>query len=97
MHADEKLKASHFSQTRSEMSTLSEDEEYTLQEQRKIIHRVDRRLIVTCGVLYCISLMDRTNLGQAAIAGMKTELKLAVGFRYVGLHALVWSSMLTRS
>lgn len=75
--------------TPSKPSTLSGDEEYTLQEQRKIIHRVDRRLVVTCGVLYCVSLMDRTNLGQAAIAGMTAELKLAVGFRYVGLHTLI--------
>ena len=43
--------------------------EFTATEQRKIIHRVDRRLVVTVGVLYCISLMDRTNLSAAAIAG----------------------------
>jgi hypothetical protein len=43
--------------------------EYTHAEQRKIIHRIDRRLVVTVGVLYCISLMDRTNLSAASIAG----------------------------
>lgn len=43
--------------------------EFTPAEQRKIIHRIDRRLVVTVGVLYCISLMDRTNLSAAAIAG----------------------------
>lgn len=43
--------------------------EFSPTEQRKIIHRVDRRLVVTVGVLYCISLMDRTNLSAAAIAG----------------------------
>jgi hypothetical protein len=43
--------------------------EFTPAEQRKIIHRVDRRLVVTVGVLYCISLMDRTNLSSANIAG----------------------------
>lgn len=43
--------------------------EFTPAEQRNIIHRVDRRLVVTVGVLYCISLMDRTNLSAAAIAG----------------------------
>jgi hypothetical protein len=50
--------------------------EFTEREQRKIIHRIDRRLVVTVGVLYCISLMDRTNLSAAAIAGMTVELKL---------------------
>lgn len=52
--------------------------EYSEREQRKIIHRIDRRLVVTVGVLYCVSLMDRTNLSAAAIAGMTVELKLGV-------------------
>lgn len=43
--------------------------EFTPAEQKKIIHRIDRRLVLTVGVLYCISLMDRTNLSAAAIAG----------------------------
>ena len=45
------------------------DEEYTPAEQRAIIHRIDRRLVTTCGFMYCISLMDRTNLSAAAIVG----------------------------
>lgn len=45
------------------------DEEFTYKEQRKIIHRVDKRLVTTCGLGYCISLMDRTNTSMAAIAG----------------------------
>lgn len=43
--------------------------EFSPKEQRKIIHRIDRRLVLTVGVLYCISLMDRTNLSAASIAG----------------------------
>lgn len=45
------------------------DEEYSPREQRKIIHRVDRRLVTMTGLAYCVSLMDRTNLSMAAIAG----------------------------
>lgn len=52
------------------------DEEYTLQEQRKIIHRVDRRLVTMTGLAYCVSLMDRTNLSAAAIAGYVALLHL---------------------
>ncbi|KAJ4507887.1 hypothetical protein HRR83_007577 [Exophiala dermatitidis] len=66
--------------SRSEES-IDEDPEFSPAEQRKIIHKVDRRLIVTCGLMYCISLMDRTNLSAAAIAGMTKELKL-IDFRY---------------
>lgn len=41
----------------------------SLTEQKKIIRRVDLRLVVTVGVMYCVSLMDRTNLSAANIAG----------------------------
>jgi hypothetical protein len=44
--------------------------EFTAEEASSIIHRIDRRLILTVGLMYCISLMDRTNLGAAAIAGL---------------------------
>lgn len=80
-------------------SDISNDEVYSPQEQRRIIHRVDRRLVTTCGFMYCISLMDRTNLPNAAIAGydrifpmdrilsdcsrMTKQLRLDIGFRYV--------------
>lgn len=72
--------------TKSEQERLDDDPEFSRAEQRRIIHRVDRRLITTTGFMYCISLMDRTNLGNAAIAGMTVELKLNVGFRYVCLE-----------
>ncbi|KAH6873790.1 major facilitator superfamily domain-containing protein [Thelonectria olida] len=54
---------------------------FTPEEQRNIIRRIDRRLVVTMGAMYCVSLMDRTNMSAANIAGMSTELVLT-GFRY---------------
>ncbi|KAJ9617094.1 hypothetical protein H2200_000815 [Cladophialophora chaetospira] len=54
---------------------------FTPEEQRKIIHRVDRRLVLTLGFMYCVSLMDRTNTGIAVIAGMGVDLVL-IGNRY---------------
>ena len=45
------------------------DEEFTPEEQKKIIRRIDLRLVTMTGLAYCISLMDRTNLSAAAIAG----------------------------
>lgn len=52
---------------------------FTEREQRKIIHRIDRRLVVTVGILYCISLMDRTNLSAAAVAGYAHENSFQTG------------------
>jgi hypothetical protein len=54
---------------------------FTPAEQRKIIRRVDRRLVLTLGFLYCVSLMDRTNLGIAVVGGMGVDLVLT-GSRY---------------
>ncbi len=49
---------------------------FTPAEQTKIIRRIDRRLVLTLGFMYCVSLMDRTNTGIAAIAGMAVDLDL---------------------
>lgn len=54
---------------------------FTPAEQKKIIRHVDRRLVLTLGFLYCVSLMDRTNLGIAVVAGMGVDLVL-IGERY---------------
>jgi len=55
---------------------------FTEEEQKSIMKRVDRRLVTTVGLMYCVSLMDRTNLGAANIAGMDVDLGLKVGNRY---------------
>ncbi|CAL8582723.1 hypothetical protein XPA_008371 [Xanthoria parietina] len=50
--------------------------QYTDAQINRIIRRVDIRLIPLCGLMYCVSLLDRTNLSNAAIAGMTRELNL---------------------
>ncbi|KAJ5834213.1 Major facilitator superfamily domain general substrate transporter [Penicillium robsamsonii] len=59
-----------------------EEEEFTPQEKKKILRRIDLRLVTMTGLAYCISLMDRTNLSMAAVAGLKEELRLDIGERY---------------
>jgi len=44
--------------------------------------RIDMRLLPILGVMYSMSLIDRTNLGLALVAGMQEDLGLAVGSRY---------------
>ncbi|KAK1676397.1 major facilitator superfamily domain-containing protein [Colletotrichum godetiae] len=51
-------------------------------EQKNIIRRIDIRLLPILGIMYSISLIDRTNLGLALVAGMQEDLELAVGNRY---------------
>lgn len=68
---------------------LDDDPVYTRAEQRKIIHRIDRRLISVAGIIYMNSLMDRSNLPNAMIAGMDVDLGLRGNSRYVSTCILV--------
>ncbi|KAL2813418.1 major facilitator superfamily domain-containing protein [Aspergillus granulosus] len=54
----------------------------TDSEKKRIIRRIDFRLLPILGVMYSISLIDRTNLGLALVAGMQEDLGLAIGDRY---------------
>lgn len=95
MSSDEKvLDAEHIDRVRS-VSDSDDSYGFSPAEQKSIVRRIDRRLVVTVGAMYCISLMDRTNMGAAVIAGMDKELQL-IGTRYVRLKpplnsiALFW-------
>lgn len=82
----------HLDQAPSKVSSeIDHDHGFTQEEQRSIIRRIDRRLVVTVGAMYCVSLMDRTNMSAANIAGMSVELQLT-GFRYVSLVLFVLES-----
>ncbi|WAO96900.1 Hypothetical protein NCS54_01459200 [Fusarium falciforme] len=50
-------------------------------DESRIIRRVDWRLIPIVALMYCVSIIDRTNVAAASIAGMMEELEL-VGNRY---------------
>lgn len=67
---------------KSILSSIDDDPVYSRREQRKIIRKIDLRLILMLGFLHCVCLIDRGNLGTAAVAGMEEELKL-VGTQYV--------------
>ncbi|KAH6985190.1 major facilitator superfamily domain-containing protein [Ilyonectria destructans] len=54
---------------------------FSEEEQKRIIRRIDCRLIPVVGLMYCVSLIDRTNVAAASIAGMLEDLEL-IGNRY---------------
>lgn len=64
-------------------NNVDDDEEFSYEQQRAIVHRIDRRLVVSTGLMYCVSLIDRGNMPNAAVAGMHDELDTNIGFRYV--------------
>ncbi len=46
-----------------------EDATVSVAEEKRIMRRIDLRLVLTIGVMYSVSLMDRINLSAANIAG----------------------------
>ncbi len=52
-----------------EVLSAAEDDDMSKEQQRSIMRRIDLRVTAVTGILYCISLVDRTNLGAASIAG----------------------------
>lgn len=51
------------------------------QEVRALKRKIDLRLVVVLGIMYCVSRMDRNNLGHAVITGMGVDQEI-VGNRY---------------
>lgn len=80
-YADEKGGIQEIERVDSDSGTQAVIDSYTPEEQKRILRKVDLRLIPVLGFMYCVSLMDRTNLGVAMVAGMGVDLKLT-GERY---------------
>jgi sugar phosphate permease len=88
-------KAGHVMEGKVHEERLEQDElearinALTPEEQKKLKRRIDRRLVLTLGTLYCVSLLDRNNLGIANIAGMGVDLQLT-GPRYSTIALVFW-------
>ncbi|KAL4951848.1 major facilitator superfamily domain-containing protein [Aspergillus filifer] len=50
---------------------------YTPVEEQQIVKRFDRRLVPFLALLYLLSFLDRSNIGNAKIAGLMEDLKLS--------------------
>ncbi|KAH7125140.1 major facilitator superfamily domain-containing protein [Dendryphion nanum] len=57
-------------------------------EEKKLIRKIDWRLLPILGALYSISFIDRGNIGVARVAGMGQDLGLSVGNRYTTVLVL---------
>ena len=55
-------------------AAIDGDLEMDHQEYRHIIHKLDWAIIPYCTLLYLLSFLDRVNIGQAAVAGLKADL-----------------------
>lgn len=63
-------------------SSSTSSDTYDTKLAAKFRHRVDWRLIPALGAMYGISLMDRKNVSNAAVAGMLKDLNMSRGMGY---------------
>lgn len=50
--------------------------------EKELVHRLDKNLLPILGCLYSVALIDRFNMGNAAVAGMAEDLELYTEGRY---------------
>ncbi|KIX08511.1 uncharacterized protein Z518_03167 [Rhinocladiella mackenziei CBS 650.93] len=59
------------------------DDYWDEQEEKKLVRKIDRRLLPVLCVTYGIQFYDKAMLSQAALFGLRTDLDLEVGNRFV--------------
>ncbi|KAK1829032.1 major facilitator superfamily domain-containing protein [Podospora conica] len=76
---------------------------YTPDEERAVVRKLDRRLVVFVAGLYMLSFLDRSNIGNARVAGMDEDLdgqpgsyEWALTAFYLAYIAFEWMALLWR-
>ncbi|KAI4623795.1 hypothetical protein J4E80_003607 [Alternaria sp. BMP 0032] len=62
---------------RASLDSVQSYELYTPEEDRTVLKKLDRRLVAFMALLYMLSFLDRSNIGNARIAGLADDLKLS--------------------
>ncbi len=55
----------------------TQSKEYTDEEEEAVVRKLDRKLVIFLGFLYMLSFLDRSNIGNARIAGLEKDLALS--------------------
>merc|ERR1712093_867984 len=58
------------------ISTVQSYQLYTPDEERAVVRKFDRKLVLFVALLYMLSFLDRSNIGNAKIAGLDLDLDL---------------------
>jgi hypothetical protein len=89
---EEKVEYSNFEDVEAvkqeEQARLSQ---FTKEEEEAVIRKLDWHLMPLIFVLYSFSVLDRSNLGNAKIAGMSKDIDIA-GNRYAWLGTIFYIS-----
>ncbi|KAK4140347.1 high-affinity nicotinic acid transporter, partial [Dichotomopilus funicola] len=79
---------------------------YTAEEEEAVVRKFDRKLVVFMALLYMLSFLDRSNIGNARVAGMDDDLQSippregwyewSLGAFYLSYIAFEWMALLWR-
>ncbi|KAH6856827.1 major facilitator superfamily transporter [Chaetomium sp. MPI-CAGE-AT-0009] len=79
---------------------------YTAEEEQAVVRKFDRKLVVFVALLYLLSFLDRSNIGNARVAGMDDDLQSvppregwyewALGAFYIAYIVFEWMALLWR-
>ncbi|KAH6635583.1 major facilitator superfamily domain-containing protein [Chaetomium sp. MPI-SDFR-AT-0129] len=79
---------------------------YTAEEEEAVVRKFDRKLVVFMALLYLLSFLDRSNIGNARVAGMDDDLQSvppregwyewSLGAFYLSYIAFEWMALLWR-
>ncbi|KAK3068656.1 hypothetical protein LTR53_013608 [Teratosphaeriaceae sp. CCFEE 6253] len=73
LHNDEAVKV---------LASYGGDLEWSALEEKRLVRKIDRRLLSILCITYGLQYYDKAMLSQAALFGLRTDLKLTVGLRY---------------
>ncbi|TVY81108.1 putative transporter [Lachnellula suecica] len=86
---------------RASMETMQSYQLYTPDEERAVVRKFDRKLVLFVALLYMLSFLDRSNIGNAKIAGLDLDLKLdsrryewVITAFYIAYISFEWMSIL---
>lgn len=63
------------------LERLPSEQHFDPAEEKRLLRKIDLRLIPLIVMLHTISLVDRTNISSARVAGLDEDLGLEVGYR----------------
>ena len=73
------------------------------EEEKTVIRKLDKKLVLFLALLYMLSFLDRSNIGNARIAGLETDLELSsseyewlLTAFYITYIAFEWMTLLYR-
>ncbi|KAI5785573.1 major facilitator superfamily domain-containing protein, partial [Peziza echinospora] len=67
---------------------------YTAEQERRVVRKMDKYLVGFLAVLYMLSFLDRSNIGNARIAGLTEDLNLT-GDQYEWLLTAFYTTYIT--